>query len=139
MLFQIATSAFGQHSSLGAINLAEQIISAIGQPFFARISDVTSRPTTYTICLCLYIIGYAIIAGSSSVSHIAAGTLFMTLGNSGISILNAIVLAALTPLQWRGAANAFFASPYIINAFVSGSVTESVLGSGGVGWRWGYG
>jgi MFS family permease len=88
----------------------------------ARISDVTSRPTAYSWSIAFYIIGYAIVAGSSSVAHVAAGTLFIKLGQTGLNFLNAIMIADLTPLEWRGFWTGFLSTPYSSFRFLRFSV-----------------
>ena len=47
----VATSALGVHEKSGAVLAASQIIRAISKPFIGKLSDITSRPTTYVIVL----------------------------------------------------------------------------------------
>ena len=47
-----ATSAFDSHSSIGTIEVAADIIAAVGKPFIAKIADITSRPRAYVFSLC---------------------------------------------------------------------------------------
>ncbi|KAM0789489.1 hypothetical protein ACM66B_000309 [Microbotryomycetes sp. NB124-2] len=130
---QFATSQYGAHSLLGSITTAIGIIRGVGQPFLA---DSTSRPVAYLFSLLCYVVGFAIIAGSTSVQAVAAGEVVYTIGSTGIELLNMVLAADLTPLQWRGVIQGLMASPYIVNAFISGYVTAGV---GVSGWRWGYG
>jgi hypothetical protein len=46
------------------------------------------------------------------VAHVAAGTLFIKLGQTGLNFLNAIMIADLTPLEWRGFWTGFLSTPY---------------------------
>jgi hypothetical protein len=41
-------------------------------------------------------------------------------GNTGLDIMTIVLVGDITSLQWRGLAQGICASPYIINAFVSG-------------------
>lgn len=48
----IGASAFGQHGSLmGSIDTAEAIIIAVSKPFLAKIADISSRQTAYSVVL----------------------------------------------------------------------------------------
>lgn len=46
-----ATSAFSSHSSIGTIEVAAEIIAAVGKPFIAKLADITSRPRAYVFSL----------------------------------------------------------------------------------------
>ncbi|KAK4054221.1 hypothetical protein OIV83_001247 [Microbotryomycetes sp. JL201] len=132
---QFATSSFSAHSLLGSISTATSIMKGVGQPFMAKLADVTSRPIAYLFSISCYVLGFAIMAGSSSVRAVAAGEVIYTIGSTGVELLNMVLAADLTPLQWRGVIQGLMASPYIVNAFISGYVTQGV---GESGWRWGY-
>lgn len=64
-----ASSYFKQHSSvLSTLSIATSIISAVSKPFIAKISDITSRPYTYVLILLFYVVGYIIVATSTTVA-----------------------------------------------------------------------
>ncbi|PBK61276.1 MFS general substrate transporter [Armillaria solidipes] len=131
-----ATSAFDSHSSIGTIEVAADIIAAVGKPFIAKIADITSRPRAYVFSLCFYILGYIVIASSSTVGAVCAGEVLYTIGRTGLDLVTDIIVADLSPLKWRGFATALPSSPYIINAFISAEITNGFLPGK---WRWGYG
>ncbi|GAA6024044.1 hypothetical protein JCM10207_004501 [Rhodosporidiobolus poonsookiae] len=131
-----ATSAFSKHSLLGSISVAVSLIGAVSKPVIAKIADITSRPWAYAVSLVFYVMGFIIVAASSNVNAVAAGELFYTIGSTGLDLVTDIIVADITPLKWRGFVSAVTASPFIVNAFVAGYITD---GLGEDGWRWGYG
>lgn len=77
-----ASSYYKQHGSvLSALSIAASIISAVSKPFVAKISDITSRPYTYMVALALYVVGYIIVATSTSVSAYVVGEVFVAVGS----------------------------------------------------------
>ncbi|KAK8440670.1 hypothetical protein ACI3LY_001051 [Candidozyma auris] len=132
-----ATSAFNQHSmGLGALGIATQLISAISKPVWARIANIVSRPSTYLISTIFYVLGYVIVASSSTISAYIVGSAFAATGDAGVTFLNRIVVADMTNLKWRALATSALSTPYIINTWYAGYIVSD-LGPGG--WRWGYG
>lgn len=133
-----ASSYFEEHSSvLATLAIATKIISAVSKPFIAKISDITSRPYTYLVALIFYIIGYIIVATSSTVSGYVIGEVFVAVGSSGLDLINDIIVADLTTLQWRGFASSMLSTPFIINTWFAGKIVGAL--SGPEDWRWGYG
>ncbi|PNP47822.1 hypothetical protein TGAMA5MH_00874 [Trichoderma gamsii] len=133
-----ASSYFKQHSSvLATLSIATSIISAVSKAFIAKISDITSRPYTYLLILGFYIIGYIIAATSKTVSAYVVGEVFVAIGGSGIDLTNDIIVADLTPLEWRGFASSMLSTPFIINTWFSGKIVNALEKRNQ--WRWGYG
>jgi hypothetical protein len=101
----------------------------------------------------LYAVGYAMCAGAQNVTTFVAGQLIYTLGNSGITfresmvslmaavpdpnIVNSLIIADITSLQWRAFVNGAINLPYVVNAFVGGFITSGINGYSADGWRWG--
>ncbi|ORY72385.1 major facilitator superfamily domain-containing protein [Leucosporidium creatinivorum] len=131
-----ATSNFGNHSTLGTITVVTTIISSVGRPFIAKIADLSSRPIAFLYALALYVLGLILLAASNSVNTVAAGQVILTFGQTGLDMITNILISDITDLQWRGMAAATVSSPYIVNAFISGYITDDISLSG---WRWGYG
>jgi MFS family permease len=131
-----ATSAFGYHSLLSTVNIADSIISAVSKIMIAKVADVTSRPWTYALALMLYTLGSVLAAAAPNVTTYAAGSVFIAIGSSGISLLNTIISGDITPLKYRGLILGLLSTPYLINAWFTGLVVEAVLKGN---WRWGYG
>ncbi|KZL63241.1 siderophore iron [Colletotrichum incanum] len=133
-----ASSYYKQHSSvLSTLSIATSIISAVSKPFIAKISDITSRPYTYIITLLFYVVGYVIAALSTSISAYVVGEVFVAIGSSGLDLTNDIIVADLTPLEWRGFVSSLLSTPFIINTWFAGKIVEAMQAKNQ--WRWGYG
>ncbi|WBW72553.1 plasma membrane heme transmembrane transporter Str3 [Schizosaccharomyces osmophilus] len=131
-----ATSSFNRQSLLSTLEIATSIISAVCRPILAKISDVTSRPVTYAIVLILYVIGFSVVAASSTISAYVIGAVFIAVGGSGLDFLNSVIIGDLTPLKWRGFANGILSTPFIFTVWFSGLIVQGILDRN---WRWGYG
>ncbi|KAM5345835.1 hypothetical protein ACJ41O_011696 [Fusarium nematophilum] len=133
-----ASSYFERHSSvLSTLSIATSIISAVSKPFVAKFSDITSRPYTYLVCIFFYTCGYVIAASSRTVSAYIVGEVFVAVGSSGLDLTNDIIVADLTPLEWRGFASSMLSTPFIINTWFAGKIVDALQGKGQ--WRWGLG
>jgi hypothetical protein len=109
------------------------------KPFIAKLSDTTSRPIAYLFSLIFYVLGFIVVASAQNVNALAAGVfdlrpmgqpyrsmlnltigeLLYTIGNTGIDLITHILVADISPLEWRGFMTALPASPYIVNTFIS--------------------
>lgn len=133
-----ASSYYKQHSSvLSTLSIATSIISAVSKPFIAKISDITSRPYTYILTLFFYMVGYIIAATSKTIVAYVVGEVFVAIGSSGLDLTNDIIVADLTPLEWRGFAGAMLSTPFIINTWFAGKIVDAIEKRDQ--WRWGYG
>ncbi|KAL1710002.1 major facilitator superfamily domain-containing protein [Schizophyllum commune] len=134
----LATSDYNSHSGgLATLSIATSIIAAVAKPFIAKISDITSRPYTYLLIIALYIMGYIIIAASSTLSAYIVGAVFGAIGQSGLDLLNDLIVSDLTSLQWRPFISSLLSAPFIINTWYAGEIVSAL--SDDEGWRWGYG
>ena len=106
----------------------------MSKPFIAKISDITSRPYTYILALFFYAVGYIVAATSQSVSAYIVGEAFVAVGGAGLDLTNDIIVADLTPLEWRGFVGSLLSTPFIINTFVSGKIVDAI--SARDQWRW---
>ncbi|KAK7045369.1 hypothetical protein VNI00_007618 [Paramarasmius palmivorus] len=132
------TSDFKEHSSgLASLSIATNIISAVCKPFVAKISDITSRPYTYILVLVLYVLGYVIVATCHTLSAYIVGEVFVAIGSAGLDLLNDIIVADLTTLEWRGFVSSMLSMPFVINTWFAGQIVQAL--SDGDQWRWGYG
>ncbi|OAA77921.1 Major facilitator superfamily domain, general substrate transporter [Akanthomyces lecanii RCEF 1005] len=133
-----ASSYYKQHSTvLSTLSIATSVIGAVSKPFMAKFSDITSRPYTYLLALVFYAVGYVIAATSRSISAYIVGEVFVAVGGSGLDLTNDIIVADLTPLEWRGFVSSLLSTPFIINTWFSGKIVEAMSSRGQ--WRWGYG
>ncbi|KAF9872848.1 hypothetical protein CkaCkLH20_09711 [Colletotrichum karsti] len=131
----MASSTFGQHSSLAAVSTASQIIRAISKPFIGKLADITSRPTTYVVILVFYVVGFAVAASSSTFAAYTVGICFTSVGKSGLDLLSDIIVGDLTPLQWRGFFGAVLSVPFVVTVPVNGFIADAFVDN----WRWGLG
>lgn len=131
----MATSTFGRHSSLAAVNTASQIIRAVSKPFIGKLADITSRPTTYVVILAFYIVGFVVAASASTFAAYTVGICFTSVGKSGLDLLSDIIVGDLTPLQWRGFFGAILSVPFVVTVPINGFIAEAFVGN----WRWGLG
>lgn len=133
-----ASSYFKRHSSvLSMLSIATSVISAVSKPFIAKISDITSRPYTYVAVLFFYVVGYVIAATCTTITAYIVGEVFVAIGSSGLDLCNDIIVADLTPLEWRGFASSMLSTPFIINTWFAGKIVNAIDSRGQ--WRWGYG
>lgn len=131
----MASSTFGQHSSLAAVSTASQIVRAVAKPFIGKLADITSRPTTYVVILFFYIIGFVVAASSSTFAAYTVGICFTSVGKSGLDLLSDIIVGDLTPLEWRGFFGALLAVPFVVTVPINGFIAEGFIDN----WRWGLG
>lgn len=131
-----ATSSFGKHSMIGTVTIARTIIASICRPIIAKIADLTSRPHTYILVVTLYTVGYIISAAAQDITAFSAGQVLAGIGFAGIDLVNSLIVADLTPLKWRGLLTSFLATPYLINTWFAGLISDAIVKRN---WRWGYG
>ncbi|KAJ0276557.1 hypothetical protein CBS470a_010717 [Colletotrichum nupharicola] len=131
----LAASTFKVHSQLGTVNTASQIIRAISKPFIGKLADITSRPTTYAVILAFYAVGFAVAASAHTFTSYTIGICFTSVGKSGLDLLSDIIVADLTPLEWRGFFSACLSLPFIVTVPVNGFIAEGFYDD----WRWGLG
>ncbi|KAF2177083.1 hypothetical protein K469DRAFT_742693 [Zopfia rhizophila CBS 207.26] len=116
----IAASSFWHHAEVGAVNTASQIIRTISKPFIAKLSDVTSLPTTYVVVLAFYVIGFVVAATCADIGACITGISFTAFGKSGLDLLSDITVGDLTPLEWRAFWGGMLSTPFLITVFVNG-------------------
>ncbi|WWC65484.1 uncharacterized protein I303_108102 [Kwoniella dejecticola CBS 10117] len=124
---------------LGVVSTVETIINAVSKPFIAKLADITSRQTSYLFLLVLYLVGYIIIAASHNGYAFAAGRVISTIGSAGLDLVTDIIVADLTPLEWRGFFGALTSLPFIWFAWISGNISQPILSNSVSGFRWGFG
>ncbi|KAF2032909.1 MFS general substrate transporter [Setomelanomma holmii] len=132
----IAASAFSHHAEIGAVNTAASIIPAISKPFIGKLSDITSRPITYVIALVFYVIGFVVAATCKDIGAYIIGISFTAFGKSGLDLLGDIIVADLTPLEWRAFWSGLLSAPFIITVFINGFIADAMIPDH---WRWGLG
>jgi hypothetical protein len=77
-----------------------------------------------------------IIASAGNVAAVATGSLLIEVGNAGLDVVQDIITADISTLEWRGLATALLSAPYIVNFAISSEIVNAILTRSG--WRWGY-
>ncbi|CAK7244658.1 MAG: ferrioxamine B transporter [Sporothrix thermara] len=132
-----ATASYAEHSLLAAINVLRSVIAAAAQPTAAKIADIFGRVELVLVSIVFYVVGTAIQAGSNGVSAFAGGAVLYQIGYTTIMLLIEVIVADLTSTRARLLFSYIPALPFIINTWVSGNITSSVMGA--TTWRWGIG
>ncbi|KFX96912.1 hypothetical protein V490_03070 [Pseudogymnoascus sp. VKM F-3557] len=115
----IASSSFGHHAELGAVNTASVIIRGVSQPFIGKLADITSRPTAYVVVLVFYVIGFVVAATCNNIAAYTVGICFTSFGKSVESVL-----------EWPAG------GPLSITTFINGFISDAFIPDK---WRWGLG
>ncbi|KAJ5651173.1 uncharacterized protein N7484_004896 [Penicillium longicatenatum] len=132
-----ATSSFGEHSLLATVNVVRSVIAAAAQPAAARIADVFGRFELVVVSMVFYLIGTTVESCATSIEIFSTGTVLYQLGYTGIVLLVEIIIADITSMRSRVFFSYLPATPFIINTWISGNITSTVLSK--TGWRWGIG
>ncbi|KAK1254785.1 hypothetical protein MKX08_008780 [Trichoderma sp. CBMAI-0020] len=132
-----ATSSFSLHSYLATINLLRSVVAVAVQPTAAKIADVFGRFEVVAASTLFYTVGMAIEATSGSVYAFCAGTILYQVGYTCIVLLLEILVADFSSMRARVFFSYIPALPFIVNTWISGSITSAVLRV--TTWRWGIG
>lgn len=132
-----ATASYSEHSLLAAINVLRSVIAAAAQPTAAKIADIFGRVELVIVSIVFYVVGTIIQASSNGVSAFAGGAVLYQIGYTTVIFLIEVIIADLTSTRARLLFSYIPALPFIINTWVSGNVTSSILGV--TTWRWGIG
>ncbi|GAA5961238.1 hypothetical protein JCM3765_002881 [Sporobolomyces pararoseus] len=138
-----ATSvSFNAHSTLTTISSIKSVFQAVSQPPIAKIADYFGRLEGYFLCVVLYAVGRAITSASPNIYAYAVGNSIYILGITGLFLLQNIIIADISSLRNRLFWSIFPSIPGVINVWISGNVTQSILGASqehANRWRWGMG
>ncbi|KAF2269789.1 siderophore iron transporter 1 [Lojkania enalia] len=132
-----ATSSFGSHSNLSAINTVRAVVAAAAQPTAAKIADVFGRVELVLISVFFYVLGTIVEAASHNVAAFSAGAFLYQVGYTSIILLVEVIIADTTSLRSRVFFSYIPAAPFIINTWVSGDVSSAILNNST--WQWGVG
>ncbi|PNY24610.1 Ferrichrome-type siderophore transporter [Tolypocladium capitatum] len=132
-----ATSSFSLHSYLSTINVLRSVIAVAAQPTAAKIADVFGRFEIVAVSTVCYVAGMAIESTASSVYAFCAGAIVYQVGYTCIVLLLEVLVADFSSMRARVFFSYIPALPFIVNTWISGSVTSAVLSV--TTWRWGIG
>lgn len=136
LYLNFACSEFGSLASFSTIAIVQQLCYAIAKPPIAKLSDVFGRAEAYLISLSFYVAGYVVVASAPSLSHLMGGIVLQATGNTGVQVLQSIIIADSTTAKWRGLIIGIVNLPYLINFGVAGPLVEVVMRNRG--WRFGF-
>ncbi|OAA56253.1 Major facilitator superfamily domain, general substrate transporter [Niveomyces insectorum RCEF 264] len=132
-----ATSTWDHHSLLSTINVVRGVISAAALPLAAKLSDLVGRVECFVVASVFFVVGSIIQAAAQNIQAFATGSLLTQIGYTSVQLLVEIVVSDTTSLRSRLFFLFFPSFPNLINVWVSGNITSSILEA--TTWRWGYG
>lgn len=131
----IATSSYSTHSLYATVNVIRSVIAAAAQPTYARLSDRFGRLELFVTSIVFYVVGTIIESQATNVQKFAGGAVLYQIGYTGVIFILQVMLADFSNLNWRLSVSFIPALPFIINTWVSGDVSSSLLAS----HSWSYG
>ncbi|KAF2845835.1 MFS general substrate transporter [Plenodomus tracheiphilus IPT5] len=131
------TSAFRLHSLTAATGIMSSIIGGLSKIPLAKLLDMWGRPQGLLLSLCIWMVGYIMMASCQNVETYAAAQVFSSTGSQAVSYILTVFIADTSTLKNRALMLSFATSPYVITTWVGGPVAQSVLA--GPGWRWAFG
>ncbi|PWZ00005.1 putative siderophore iron transporter mirC [Testicularia cyperi] len=135
-----ATTQFGDFPAYTAIAVVQGVLIAVGKFPIAKFADVFGRAPAYALSVFFWVIGFIVIAVSQTTRDVAGGTVLYAIGNTGVQIMQQIVLADYISTKWRGAAIGLVSLPYVVNFAIAPRITSALAFSGTANlWRWGPG
>lgn len=133
----MATDSFHAHSLLSSVNTLRSVIAAAAQPTAGKIADVFGRVELICMSVFFYTLGTIVEAVSQNLATFSAGAVIYQIGYTMVILLVEVIIADITSTRARLFFSYIPALPFIINTWVSGDVTQAVLGA--TTWRWGIG
>ncbi|CVK87632.1 probable SIT1-Transporter of the bacterial siderophore ferrioxamine B [Fusarium mangiferae] len=132
-----ALNSFQEHSLQSSVNTLRAVIAAAAQPTAGKIADVFGRVELICISVFFYTIGTVVEAAAQNLDTYSAGAVIYQIGYTMIILLVEVIIGDITSVRSRLFFSYIPALPFIINTWISGDVTEAVLGA--TTWRWGIG
>ncbi|KAH7250294.1 major facilitator superfamily domain-containing protein [Fusarium redolens] len=132
-----ALNSFEEHSLQSSVNTLRAVIAAAAQPTAGKIADVFGRVELICISVFFYTIGTVIEAAAQNLDTYSAGAVIYQIGYTMVILLVEVIIGDITSVRSRLFFSYIPALPFIINTWVSGDITEAVLGV--TTWRWGIG
>ncbi|KAF9024138.1 MFS general substrate transporter [Hymenopellis radicata] len=136
-----ATNSYATHSLLATINVIRSVIAAAAQPTLAKLMDVFGRFEVLAVSVVFYVVGTIIEATSTGVHGFSGGAVLYQasqhIGYTTIMLLAEVLVGDTTSLRNRVLFSFVPALPFVINTWISGNITDAVLGV--TTWQWGIG
>ncbi|KAK3179917.1 ferrioxamine B transporter [Lecanicillium sp. MT-2017a] len=132
-----ATASFDLHSYLATINVLRSVVAVAAQPTAAKIADVFGRFEVVAVSTIFYVVGMAVESTATSVYAFCVGGILYQIGYTCIVLLLEVLVADFSSMRARVFFSYIPALPFVINTWLSGTVTSAVLHV--ASWRWGIG
>ncbi|KAL2815812.1 major facilitator superfamily domain-containing protein [Aspergillus cavernicola] len=133
----LATAGYARHSLLSTIAVLRAVIAAAAQPTAAKIADMFGRVELIFFSVFFYTLGTVVETASDNVQSFCAGAVLYQIGYTGIMFLVEVLIGDTTSTRSRLLFSYIPATPFIINTWVGGNLTDAVLKA--TTWRWGIG
>ncbi|WFD26384.1 hypothetical protein MNAN1_001364 [Malassezia nana] len=130
-----ACSEFRALSRVGTIMIMQQLVRAVSKLPLAKLAEIAGRVETLAFVVALYALGYAAMARATSFGYLAVGAVVQSLGATGVGVLQSIIIADTSSVQWRGVLIGLVNLPYLLNFALAGPWADLTLRAGG--WRFG--
>ncbi|EEB08510.1 siderophore-iron transporter Str2 [Schizosaccharomyces japonicus yFS275] len=138
-LQRFATSNFAAHSNLATINLFGNIFLAVAKPPMVKAGDVFGRTEALFGAVTLYLISYILLAISQNFSQFMVASMLYMCGQTGLFIMNQLIIADTSSLINRGLLSALPDLPYLFTVWLGPAIAQALHPEKNNGWRWGYG
>ncbi|KAL3457410.1 major facilitator superfamily domain-containing protein [Aspergillus heterothallicus] len=132
-----ATASYSEHSLLSTIAVLRAVIAAAAQPTAAKIADMFGRVELIFFSVFFYTLGTVVETAASNVETFCAGAVLYQIGYTGVMFLVEVLIGDTTSTRSRLLFSYIPATPFIINTWIGGNVTDAVLKA--TTWRWGIG
>ncbi|KAL4757878.1 putative siderochrome-iron transporter Sit1 [Aspergillus foveolatus] len=132
-----ATASYATHSLLSTVQVLRNVIAAAAQPTAAKIADMFGRVELIFFSVFFYTLGTVIETAADNVQTFCAGAVIYQIGYTGIMFLVEVLIGDTTSTRSRLLFSYIPATPFIINTWIGGNVTDAVLKV--TSWRWGIG
>jgi len=132
-----ATASFQNHSLLASVNVLRAVIAAAAQPTAGKIADVFGRLELVCCSVFFYVLGTVIEAVAENVDTFCAGAIIYQVGYTMIILLVEVIIGDITSTRARLLFSYIPALPFLVNTWISGNISEAVLGV--TTWHWGVG
>ncbi|SCU98866.1 LAMI_0F16534g1_1 [Lachancea mirantina] len=130
-----ALNDYETQALVSTVNVISLVISAVGQIFFAALSDIFGRLSLFIVSIVFYVVGTVIQSQAYDVQRYAAGSIFYNIGLIGALFQVGIILSDVSSLKWRLFYNFVPAWPALVTVWISGNVIQ--VANPLEHWSWG--
>lgn len=134
-----AANNFKDSAASGSINTIKSVVAAAVLVPYARLSDRFGRVETWILACLFFTVGRVVTAATPTFGGLYAGSVVWEFGYAGFRMLATALTADLSGLKDRTFFMNIYLIPIIINLWISGNITQSLIDKGSWYWRWGYG